>query len=141
MLLFLNSPEGRKSAVTTAPESEDTHSYDVASADATALDLLAGLFKSAQQHLLGSEPLRARSSEGTSGSDALSASEIDALRSVGLSTERTDSRSAEAPFVVRARQMGLRVGLDAGRLNQLADELEAEGFDQHIPSDSPHGRS
>jgi hypothetical protein len=36
----------------------------------------------------------------------------------------------EAPFVVHARRMGLRAGLDAGRLNQMADELEAEGFDE-----------
>jgi hypothetical protein len=35
----------------------------------------------------------------------------------------------ETPFVVRARRMGLRAGLDAGRLNQMADELEAASFD------------
>ena len=36
----------------------------------------------------------------------------------------------EAPFVVHARQMGLRAGLDAGRLNQMADELEGEAFNE-----------
>ena len=46
----------------------------------------------------------------------------------GLS--RATSLSAdETPFVVRARRMGLRAGFDAGRLNQIADELEAEAFD------------
>jgi hypothetical protein len=36
----------------------------------------------------------------------------------------------ESPFVVHARRMGLRPGLDSGRLNQIADELEADAFDQ-----------
>jgi hypothetical protein len=35
----------------------------------------------------------------------------------------------EAPFIVRARGLGLRAGIDAARLNQMADELEAESFD------------
>lgn len=47
---------------------------------------------------------------------------------VGLSRS-TDPQSDETPFIVRARQMGLRAGVDAGRLNQLADELEAEAFE------------
>ncbi len=34
----------------------------------------------------------------------------------------------EAPFVVAARPMGLRIGLDAGPLNALADDLEAAAF-------------
>jgi hypothetical protein len=33
-----------------------------------------------------------------------------------------------APFVVRSRKLGLRAGLDAARLNQMADELEADSF-------------
>jgi hypothetical protein len=37
-------------------------------------------------------------------------------------------RVEDAPFVVHARRMGLRAGIDPGRLNQLADELEAEAF-------------
>ena len=47
----------------------------------------------------------------------------------GLSRS-ANPQTEETPFVVRARQMGLRAGLDAGRLNQIADELEAEGFDE-----------
>ena len=34
----------------------------------------------------------------------------------------------DAPYVVIARRMGLRAGIDPGRLNQLADEMEAESF-------------
>jgi len=44
----------------------------------------------------------------------------------GLSTGA--AATEESPFVVRARPMGLRAGVDGGRLNQLADELEAESF-------------
>jgi len=36
----------------------------------------------------------------------------------------------ESPFVVQARRMGLRPGVDGGRLNQIADELETDAFDQ-----------
>lgn len=46
----------------------------------------------------------------------------------GLSN--TPAGVEETPFVVRARRLGLRAGLDAGRLNQMADELEAEAFDE-----------
>ncbi len=35
---------------------------------------------------------------------------------------------APAPFVVKARPMGLRAGLDPSRLHDLADDLEAEAF-------------
>ena len=51
-----------------------------------------------------------------------------AIRS-GLSNA-TGPGADETPFIVRARGMGLRAGLDSGRLNQIADELEAEGFDE-----------
>lgn len=34
----------------------------------------------------------------------------------------------DAPYVVTARRMGLRAGIDPGRLNQRADEMEAESF-------------
>ena len=70
------------------PGDEETPQYEAASADATALDVPAALYERARQHLLENEPLRARSSEGTSVPHALSAAEIDALRSLGLSTER-----------------------------------------------------
>ncbi len=33
-----------------------------------------------------------------------------------------------APFVLRSRPMGLRVGYDPSGFNQLADDLEAESF-------------
>lgn len=32
------------------------------------------------------------------------------------------------PFVLKARQMGLRAGYDPAGFNQLADDLEAEAF-------------
>jgi hypothetical protein len=35
---------------------------------------------------------------------------------------------AAAPFVVDARPMGLRTGVDPARLHDLADDLEAEAF-------------
>jgi hypothetical protein len=40
------------------------------------------------------------------------------------------SPAQETPFAVHARRMGLRVGIDSARLNQIADELEAEGFQE-----------
>lgn len=52
------------------------------------LEVPADLYQRARRHLLENEPLRARSSTGTSVGHALSTSEIDALQSVGLSTER-----------------------------------------------------
>jgi hypothetical protein len=74
--------------VSPMPENEEGPPFEAASADATALDVPAGLYEKARRHLLENEPLRARSSEGTSAPHALSAAEIDALQSVGLSTER-----------------------------------------------------
>lgn len=35
---------------------------------------------------------------------------------------------ADQPFTLRAQPMGLRAGIDPGRLNQLADELESDAF-------------
>jgi len=72
--------------------------YDAASADATALNVLAGLYERARRHLLENEPLRARSSQGTSVLHALSAGEADALESVGLSTERWKRRGRTDPL-------------------------------------------
>jgi hypothetical protein len=34
----------------------------------------------------------------------------------------------ETRFKTRARPMGLRAGMDAARLNQIGDDLEADGF-------------
>lgn len=36
----------------------------------------------------------------------------------------------DTPFVVRARPMGLRAGIDSARLNQMSDELEASSFNE-----------
>jgi|SRR6185437_1860432 len=69
-------------------QDDKTPSYEAASSDAATLDVPAGLFEQARRQLLENGPLRARSSEGTSIPHALSRTEIDALRSVGLSTER-----------------------------------------------------
>ena len=33
-----------------------------------------------------------------------------------------------APFIIKARPMGLRAGLDPAGLNKLADELEVDAF-------------
>jgi hypothetical protein len=81
------------------PEDERTLPYEAASAaDATALDVPAGLYERARRHLLENEPLRARSSDGTSVPHALSATEIDALQSVGLSTVRWSRRGRTDPL-------------------------------------------
>lgn len=40
----------------------------------------------------------------------------------------TTARTRVAPFVVQARPMGLRAGIDPTGLNKLADDLEAEAF-------------
>lgn len=34
----------------------------------------------------------------------------------------------EAPFVVRAKNMGLAPGVDVNRINQFLDEIEADGY-------------
>jgi hypothetical protein len=39
-----------------------------------------------------------------------------------------DSGTKRPPFVIQARPMGLRPGLDPAGLNKLADELEVEAF-------------
>ena len=38
------------------------------------------------------------------------------------------ARSKRAAFVVRARSLGLRAGLDPAGLNKLADDLEVDAF-------------
>lgn len=60
----------------------------VAESGGVGLEVPADLYQRARQSLLENEPLRARSSAGTSVEHALSVSEMDALQSVGLSTER-----------------------------------------------------
>lgn len=46
----------------------------------------------------------------------------------GLANENEYVEPNEEPFVVAARPMGLRLGLATGRLNSLADDLEADAF-------------
>ena len=43
------------------------------------------------------------------------------------------ARAAVRPFVVKARPMGLRPGLDPAGFNQLADELEVDAVLEHRP--------
>jgi len=49
----------------------------------------------------------------------------DALR-VGLSGKTTQPKSKR--FVVRARPMGLRAGIDPAGFNRLADDFEVDAF-------------
>ncbi|QDP97328.1 antitoxin [Microlunatus elymi] len=39
-----------------------------------------------------------------------------------------EAGETEEPFTVQPRPMGLRTGIDPGRLNSLADKLETEAF-------------
>jgi hypothetical protein len=62
-----------------------------------------------------------------------------AIRS-GLSN--ASAGAEDTPFVLHARRMGLRAGIDSARLNQLSDELEAESFDELSRRlASSHGKS
>lgn len=47
----------------------------------------------------------------------------------GLS-QSSPAGAEDAPFVVHARRMGLRAGIDSARLNQMSDELEVERFNE-----------
>lgn len=49
----------------------------------------------------------------------------DAVRRALLSRHTSKKRK---PFLVKARAMGLRTGLDSGRLTELADDFEIEAF-------------
>ena len=51
---------------------------------------------------------------------------LNAALRIGLARNRPRTRSA--PFVVHAKPLGLRPGIDSVRFNQLADELEVEAF-------------
>ncbi len=50
----------------------------------------------------------------------------------------------DRPFTLRAQAMGLRAGIDPGRLNQLADELESDSFgelsERLLRSEKPRSR-
>jgi len=51
---------------------------------------------------------------------------LNAAVRTGLS--RKPNETKHVPFLVKAKPMGLRPGIDPGSLNQLADDLEVEGF-------------
>jgi hypothetical protein len=51
---------------------------------------------------------------------------LNAALRAGLSQKAT--RTASRPFVVQARPLGLRPGLDPAAFNQLADDLEVEAL-------------
>ena len=53
-----------------------------------------------------------------------------ALRS-GLTGNRAQAKATR--FVVKARPLGLRAGIDPTSFNQLADELEVEAFQTKTP--------
>ncbi len=57
-----------------------------------------------------------------------------ALRA-GLSAERKPLKKAK-PFRVAAQHCGFRPGIDVGRLNQLADQLEVADFAAEAKEDS-----
>lgn len=53
---------------------------------------------------------------------------LNAAIRAGLNPKGT--RVARRPFVVKARPLGLRPGLDPAGFNQLADELEVDAFQE-----------
>ena len=51
---------------------------------------------------------------------------LNAAVRAGLTNDKRPAKSA--PFVLRAKPMGLRAGIDPAGLNKLADDLEIEAF-------------
>ena len=47
---------------------------------------------------------------------------------VRLGLGRVNEPTAQRDFVIEAKPMGLRTGIDGGKLNTLLDDLEAETF-------------
>lgn len=47
---------------------------------------------------------------------------------VRLGLSRSDDAKTSPPFVIEARPMGLRAGVDPVRLNSLLDDMETERF-------------
>ena len=47
---------------------------------------------------------------------------------VRLGLGRANEPTAQRDFVIEAKPMGLRAGIDGGKLNTLLDDLEAEKF-------------
>jgi hypothetical protein len=71
----------------------------VARATGHAQEVPAGLYREARQSLLNNEPLLAEASQPGHGVHALSAGEVAALESVGLSTLRFDEGAERDPLV------------------------------------------
>jgi len=67
-------------------------------ADTGSLSVPPGLYHSARRRLLKNEPLRARSSENVNPARALSAGELDALKSVGLAAGRWAGKGSTDPL-------------------------------------------
>ena len=51
---------------------------------------------------------------------------LNAALRAGLGGKPTRARSA--PFVIKARSLGLRAGIDPAGFNKLADDLEVDAF-------------
>ncbi|HXP61785.1 MAG TPA: hypothetical protein VN829_14925 [Dongiaceae bacterium] len=51
---------------------------------------------------------------------------LNAALRAGLGAKTAGAK--RAPFIIKARPMGLRAGLDPAGLNKLADELEVDAF-------------
>ena len=63
---------------------------------------------------------------------------INAAIRAGLAGKPAKKR--RAPYVVKARPMGMRAGLDPAGFNKLVDDLEAQGYVARSP-DEPDGRA
>lgn len=107
-----------------------------------AVEVPATLISRARRQLLANEPLRARSAAGVSADSALSAGEVEALESVGLSTERWTREGASDPLVqsiadfmalietsLSASEAAKYLKLDASRIRQRLRERTLYGFD------------
>ncbi len=57
---------------------------------------------------------------------------LDEVLRRGLAAQ--EKAAAQSPFVVEPHSGGFRPGVDQGRLNQLADQLEAEEFSRKAGS-------
>jgi len=83
---------------TSEPHDAVLTSESDGASQATRLDVPVALYRQARRLLLENEPLRARSSDVMSPSHALSAGELDALASVGLTSERWKEEGASDPL-------------------------------------------
>lgn len=129
------------------------HSFDWRDAEDTAgeaIEVPATLVSRARRQLLANEPLRARAAAGVSTDSALSAGEVGALESVGLSTEPWEDKRAADPLAqsiadflalietsLSANETGKYLKLDPSRIRQRLRERTLYGFDydgeKHLP--------